>query len=281
MMDNSNDKTIKELSLIAYNARVNLIEMAYLAGRNCAHCGGSLSAIEILTVLYHKVAHRLNKEIRDRIILSKAHASLGHYCILESMGFLTKDDLMSFEQNGSHFTAHAKKDLDKGLEFTGGSLGLGMSYAVGVAYALKEKGSNEHVYVLLGDGECNEGIVWESLMFASHYNLNNLTIIVDHNHLQADGFTEDVMNMGDLTQKITSFGFYAQQVNGHSLTELISAFGNRNNEKPNAIIAETVKGKGISFMENNYSWHFFVLTKGKYKKAMEELIAKKEEYVHE
>lgn len=271
MQKNLSSEKLNELKQVAHHARKNIIEMSFRAGYNCAHTGGSLSEVEIFTTLYHLVAKRESENVRDRVILSKAHGSLGQYCVLSSIGLIPEEELMTFEQNGSHYTAHAKKDLSKGLEFTGGSLGLGISYAVGVAYALKEKKSAEKVYVILGDGECDEGIVWEALMFANHHKLDNLTIIVDSNHLQADGFVEDVMNISPLKDKLTAFGFYSQVVDGHSIEALYHAFNNCQPGCPNAIIAETIKGKGVSFMENNYSWHFFVLTKAKYKKAMAEL----------
>ena len=260
---------------ICHDIRVNIIELAYKAGKNSAHCGGSLSAVEILATLYHKFLKWDANDIdnRDRVIISKAHASLVQYCILESVGKLTKDELYTFEQSGSHYTVHAHKDIEKGFEFSGGSLGLGMSYAVGVAYALKEKGSKARVYVLLGDGECDEGIIWEAMMFAKHNALSNLTVIVDHNHLQADGFVEDVLDTANMADKFRAFGFHTIELNGHSIEALSEAYSKPSEDRPTAIIAETVKGKGVSFMENKYNWHFTVLPEGKYKKAMAELKA--------
>ena len=267
---------MNELERICHDIRVNIIELAYRAGKNSAHCGGSLSAVEILATLYHKHLNWTADDManRDRVIISKAHASLVQYCILESVGRLTKEELFTFEQSGSHYTVHAHKDITKGLEFSGGSLGLGMSYAVGVAYALKEKGSNARVYVLLGDGECDEGIVWEALMFAKHNALSNLIVIVDHNHLQADGFVEEVLDTANLACKFRAFGFHTIELDGHSIEALSKAYSNLSEAVPTAIVAETIKGKGISFMENKYNWHFTVLPEGKYKKAMTELKAK-------
>lgn len=263
------------LDIICKEIRKGIIERSYTAGKNSAHVGGSLSAVEILAVLFHNVLRRDIDDFcnRDRFILSKGHASLALYCALESAGLLTKEEVDTFEQNGSHYTAHAKKDITKGLEFSGGSLGLGMSYAVGVAEALKEKGSPARVFVLLGDGECNEGIIWESLMFAKHRSLNNLTVIVDHNHLQADGPIETVLDTKDIAAKFTAFGYNTQTVDGHNTAEIKAAFDNLMKGTPNAIIAETVKGKGVSFMENKTNWHFASLPESKYKKAMSELTA--------
>ena len=267
---------MNELEKICHDIRVNIIELAYRAGKNSAHCGGSLSAVEILATLYHK---HLNWDVddldnRDRVIISKAHASLVQYCVLESKGLLTHEELYTFEQSGSYYTVHAHKDIEKGFEFSGGSLGLGMSYAVGVAYAQKEKGSKARVYVLLGDGECDEGIVWEALMFAKHNSLSNLTVIVDHNHLQADGFIEEVLDTSNLADKFRAFGFNTIELDGHSIEALSEAYSKPSETAPTAIIAETVKGKGVSFMENKYNWHFTILPEGKYKKAMAELNAK-------
>lgn len=267
---------MNDLESICHDIRVNIIELAYRAGKNSAHCGGSLSAVEVLATLYHRFLKwdANDMDNRDRVIVSKAHASLVQYCVLESVGRLTKEELYTFEQSGSHFTVHAHKDIEIGLEFSGGSLGLGMSYAVGVAYALKEKGSKARVYVLLGDGECDEGIVWEAMMFAKHNALSNLTVIVDHNHLQADGFVEEVLDTANMADKFRAFGFHTIELDGHSIEALSDAYSNMSDTAPTAIIAETVKGKGISFMENKYNWHFTVLPEGKYKKAMAELNTK-------
>ena len=261
------------LDIICKEIRKGIIERSYTAGKNSAHVGGSLSAVEILAVLFHVVLRRDPDDFcnRDRFILSKGHASLALYCALESTGLLSKEEVDTFEQNGSHYTAHAKKDITKGLEFSGGSLGLGMSYAVGVAEALKEKGSPARVFVLLGDGECNEGIIWESLMFAKHRSMDNLTVIVDHNHLQADGPIETVLDTKNIAAKFTSFGYNTLTVDGHNTDEIKAALDNLMEGTPNAIIADTVKGKGVSFMENKTNWHFASLPENKYKKAMSEL----------
>lgn len=263
------------LDAICKDIRKGIIERSFIAGKNSAHVGGSLSAVEILAVLFHEVLRRDPSALddRDRFILSKGHASLALYCALESVGILNKEEVDTFEQNGSHYTAHAKKDINKGLEFSGGSLGLGMSFAVGVAEALKEKGSPARVFVLLGDGECNEGIIWESLMFAKHRSLDNLTVIVDHNHLQADGPIETVLDTKDIAAKFTAFGYKTQTMDGHNTAEIKAAFDKLAEGTPNAIIAETVKGKGVSFMENKTNWHFASLPENKYKKAMLELTA--------
>ncbi len=272
MKDTKKD-LIKEIERLSREIRVDIVELTYRAGKNNAHIGGSLSAVEILTTLYKAFIKRESSDLinRDRMIVSKAHASLTQYCILEKMGLLTREEMYTFEQNGSSFTAHAKKNIEKGLEFSGGSLGLGISFAVGVAYACKIKNLSSHVYVLLGDGECNEGIVWEALLFAKHHKLNNLTAILDLNHLQEDGFIEEILDTDSFVDKFRAFGFNTQHVNGHSVLELINALNIKDNEYPNAIVAETVKGKGVSFMENKSNWHFSGLTEKKYQKAIREL----------
>ena len=228
--------------------------------------------VEILVSLYDKVKRDPGHlEDRDRVIISKAHASLALYTVLVKKGLISEEELMTFEQNGSHYTAHAKKNIAQGLEFSGGSLGLGFSYSVGIAKALKEKNSPAHIYTRLGDGECNEGIIWEALMFAKHNLLDNMTVIVDHNHLQADGKIEEIIDTSSLKEKFTAFGFYTQEVDGHSIEGLLNAFNKQKQDVPNAIIAETVKGKGISFMENKANWHFSALSENRYKKAIDEL----------
>lgn len=252
--------------------RKRIVELSYSAGKNSAHIGGSLSAVEILATLYYRILHTEAKEFdnRDRFILSKGHAALALYCVLESVGLIPTGEIDSFETNGSRFTAHARKDLSLGIEFSGGSLGLGLSYATGMAYACKAKEISARVFTLVGDGECNEGIVWESLLFANHHQLDNLTVIVDCNRLQADGFTRDVLDTGSLEEKFAAFGFHTVSVDGHSVIELEKALL-MDAPGPKAVIARTMKGKGVSFMENKYNWHFASLSEARYKKALQEL----------
>lgn len=257
---------------ICNDIRKRIIGLSYSAGKNSAHIGGSLSAVEILVTLYHRVL-RTNVEAfenRDRFILSKGHAALALYCVLESAGHIPAGTIDSFETNGSLFTAHARKDTSLGIEFSGGSLGLGLSYATGMAYACKAKHLPARVFTLVGDGECNEGIVWEALLFAHHQRLDNLTVIVDCNQLQADGFTRDILDTESLEEKFRAFGFHSVSVDGHSvaaLEETLSA----ETPGPKAVIARTTKGKGVSFMENRHNWHFASLSEARYLKALREL----------
>jgi transketolase len=231
-----------------------------------------LSAVEILDGLYHSGFNFSPKEEgRDRLILSKGHAALALFCELESVGILSKNEADSFGHNGTRFFAHAKKDISKGLEFSGGSLSLGISYAVGVALACRAKGINNRVFVLLGDGECDEGLVWESVMSAVNYHLDNLTIIVDRNGLQSDGYTIDVMNHAPLEKKFEGFGCKVLSVDGHSEKALHDAFLQKGEGSPLVIVAHTVKGKGVSYMENMPQWHHSVLSSAQYEQALEEI----------
>ena len=252
--------------------RRRILELAFRAGSNGSHLGGSLSAVEILNTLYHS-GFNFNPadETRDRLILSKGHAALALYCVLESVGIITKEEAETFEQNGTTLFAHAKKNISKGIEFSGGSLSLGISYAVGVALACKSKGINNRIFVLLGDGECDEGLVWEAVMSAVNYHLDNLTFIVDCNGLQSDGYTKDVMDHSPLEKKFEGFGCKVVSVNGHSEKEIAEAYKVKSNDCPLAIVAHTVKGKGVSFMENLQQWHHGTLSHVQYDQAMEEV----------
>lgn len=236
-----------------------------------AHIGGGFSAMEIMTALYAVAnIHSMADESRDRIIISKGHCVLAYYTALWKKGYLTEADLDSFETDGTWFYGHPHRDLDKGIEFTGGSLGLGLSYATGVAKACKSKGLNNRVFVLVGDGELNEGIIWESLMSIAHFKLDNITVIVDENHYQLDGPTDQVMNLFSLEDKFSAFGFEVETVNGHSLEELCPVLV-KHGEKPRAILAETVKANGLSFLENNKMSHQCILSRKKYEQAIEDI----------
>lgn len=260
---------------VSKRMRINAIEMAYKAGNNGAHLGGGLSAIEIFATLYH-FAMKIDiqnpgNDARDRLILSKGHAVLAYYTALESAGFLTKDDLEHFETNGFYLHGHASRNVQKGIEFSGGSLGLGISFGVGVALALQKRRSDSRVYIVVGDGECDEGIVWEALMSAAHFHLNNITIIIDHNKLQSDGRVQDIMDLGAFADKFMAFGFNVQEVDGHNIEQLCSAYQVIDKRKSNVIIAHTIKGKGVSFIENKKEWHHSSLNIQQYKQALLEL----------
>ena len=270
---NMEKEKIIEMQKLANDIRKDIVRAAFVAGKNGCHLGGCLSMAEMLAVLYSDFVDLdcASLESRDRVIMSKGHGALALYSVLHYKGFVTDDELSTFEKNGSNFTAHAHRNILKGIEYTGGSLGLGMSFATGVAYACKLRRQNNRVYCFLGDGEMNEGIVWEAMMFASQKHLANLTIIVDYNHLQIGGRCEDIINMTPLKDKFESFGFNVTTVDGHNVEDLYNAYCCISKDKPNAIIAETVKGKGLKLTEGKYKWHFGVLTEEKYKKAMKEL----------
>lgn len=249
--------------------RRQIIETAHKTSAG-AHFGGSLSMVEILVALYEK-AHISPDEHRDRVILSKGHGALALYCVLKQQGLLKEQELDSFEHNGATLFAHAKRDVTKGIEFSGGSLSLGVSFAIGVALACREKVLNNRIYVILGDGECNEGLVWESVMAAANYGLNNITFIVDRNRIQSDGAVEDVMKTDSLAAKFEAFGCKTIEVDGHDVKVLMEALCVTDEVKPMAIIANTIKGKGVSFMENNVRWHHTTMSEKQYQQAMEEL----------
>ena len=264
----------KELICMAKRMRLKALEMAYRGGQNGAHLGGGLSAVEIMAVLYGDVLNvdpcaPFNPQ-RDRLIVSKGHCVLAYYTALYENGFLSAQDLEGFEKNGCHWHGHAMRDLLHGIEFSGGSLSMGMSFAVGEALACKAKGLKCRIFVLVGDGECDEGLIWEAAMSAAHYKLDNLCVIIDKNQLQYDGETEIVLNINSLSEKFNAFGFDVEEVDGHDCDQLVKALNTRS-EKPRCVIAHTIKGKGVSFMENDKAWHHHTLNEAQYIQAREEV----------
>lgn len=267
---------IKQMTKISYEMRKQALDIAFKAGKNGAHLGGGLSAIEIFSVLYSGVLkidpNDKGSELRDRLIVSKGHCVLAYYTALNKYGFLSDEEIAQFEHNGAFLHGHATRSLSRGIEFSGGSLGMGLPFAVGVALALKRKQLSAKVYCVMGDGECDEGSVWEAAMCAAHYQLDNLIVIVDKNDLQYDGPTSVVMNHSSLRDKFSAFGFEVQEVDGHSEQEILAAFNGFHEEnKPKAIIALTIKGKGVSFMENVKEWHHAILSEKQYQQALQEI----------
>lgn len=252
---------INELKQSALKVRRNILKMVHAA--KSGHPGGSLSGADILTVLYKKCLNipktwdkDANFNLRDRFILSKGHASPLLYSTLAENNFIPEDILLTFRKIGSNLQGHPSKGYLPGVEASTGSLGQGLSLACGIAQGLKLDKNTANVVVYLGDGELQEGSCWEAFMQASHRNLDNLIAIIDRNRLQIDGCTEDVMALGDVTQKIASFGWETTEINGHNYDEIYSAYKKAvNSSRPFAIIANTVKGKGVSFMENQAGWH--------------------------
>ncbi|MGL4484561.1 MAG: transketolase [Anaerovoracaceae bacterium] len=263
---------LKELQEIAKEVRKSIIKQVNAAGSG--HPGGSLSSVEILTTLYYNQMNidENNPKMsdRDKFVLSKGHASPLVYAVLAEKGFFEKEEIFTLRKMGSRFQGHADMHKVPGVEMSTGSLGQGFSASVGMALANKlDKGAGR-VYVLLGDGEMQEGLVWEAAMAASHYKLDNLTAILDMNGLQIDGKNEDVMNIQPINEKFAAFGWEVIECDGHNFQQLITSFDKVGKNKPTIIIAKTVKGKGVSFMENNPDWH------GKATKPVEFEIAMKE-----
>ncbi len=265
-----------ELIRIASNARKKMIEIGF-ESNYAVHFGGGLSSIDILTYLYqYEMKFNINnkKEInRDRFIISKGHGVLSYYVALFQAGMFDEDKLKTFQTNESDLSSHPVKNIDLGMEASTGSLGQGLSYAVGSQIYAKRKGLPYRSFVLLGDGECDEGSVWEAAMTAAHYKLDNIIVIVDHNGLQSDGKNESVMNIENLSDKWKSFGWDAFEVDGHSFDDLHTVFSEImwDDGKPKVIIAKTIKGKGVSFMENNNEWHHRLMNENEYHSAIEEL----------
>lgn len=261
---------IEQLNNHALWMRRRILDLALKAGTSGAHLGGALSLVEIFATLY-SVADISADDNRDRIILSKGHGALALYTALEKYGIIPSEVVDTFETNGTHLYAHASRDISKGIEFSGGSLGLGISFSVGVALACKEKGINNRIFVIVGDGECNEGLFWESIMTINQYKLNNMTIIIDNNGFQADGPTNDIIDLSPKVDKLVSFGFDAVAIDGHDVNAIYQTLKREKSDKPQAIVANTVKGKGVSFMESSAAWHHGVLNQKKYDKAIAEL----------
>lgn len=228
-----------------------------------SHIGTCFSCIDILSVLYNEILNINPNEPemkeRDLFFMSKGHGAAAMYATLARKGYFSLDLLESYCVNGSDFAGHVRRFVVPGIDFSSGSLGHGLSVATGVAYANRLSKNPGKVFVLMGDGECNEGSVWESAMFASKHNLSNIIAIVDRNNLQCYGSDDEVLKMGNLGEKFEAFGWKAVDVDGHDISELIEVFKKLYSEdrnKPVVVIAHTVKGKGVSFMENKLEWHF-------------------------
>ena len=266
--------TTEEMQATAKKLRRDIITMVGTAGSG--HPGGSLSAVEILTALYFRVL-RYNPtdpqwKDRDRFILSKGHAAPVLYAALCAAGYLPQEELCTLRKIDSRLQGHPECGLTPGVEMSAGALGQGLSFGIGVALAGKLNGQDYRTYVLLGDGECDEGQVWEAAMAAAHFKLDKLVAIIDNNGIQLDGWNKDIMNLEPLNEKWQSFGWHVIETNGHDILRLVTAFENARkiSGQPTAIIAHTVKGKGVSFMENNPDFH------GKAPNAEEIKIALKE-----
>ena len=268
------ESSLLEIKDLARRVRVNVLNM--VAKANSGHPGGSLSETDILAVLYGKVMKHdpSNPDLldRDRFILSKAHACPGLYAVLAETGYFEVKELDTFRQIDSRIQCHAHIKTP-GVEMSGGSLGQGLSFGVGVSLASRLNSLPCRTFVLLGDGECDEGQIWEAAMSASHHGLDNLVAIVDRNRIQNDRWTHEVMSLEPFADKWKSFGWHSMEVDGHSIGELLSAFDKAEQTKgrPSVIIANTMKGKGVSFMENNVDFHGKAPSPDELAKALEEL----------
>ena len=268
----------KQLQITACKVRMGVIESTY--GAKAGHPGGSLSAAEVYTYLYFKEMNIDPKnpkwEDRDRFVLSKGHTTPGLYSVLANRGYFPVEDLPTFRHIDSYLQGHPNMNMVPGVDMSTGSLGQGVSVATGMALAAKHTGKANRVYALLGDGEIQEGQVWEACMAAAHYKLDNLCIIVDNNGLQIDGNIADVMSPYPIVDKLIAFGFEVVAVDGHNFDELEAAFNQarQTKGKPFAIVMKTVKGKDVSYMENQAGWHGKAPNDAEYAQAMTELKAK-------
>jgi transketolase len=266
-----------ELRELAAKIRKCVIETAYNS-RQSVHIGGAMSMAEILAVLYGKIMrydpNHPEDDSRDRLILSKGHGSIGLYAALNLSGFISDDELSAnYLTDGGYLQTHTVKNIGKGIECTSGSLGMGLSFGTGKALAAKLDDKNYKTIVIAGDGECNEGEIWEAVATAKQYKLDNLVLIVDRNRFQLDGPIEEIMNI-DLVSVLKSFGWNVSEVDGHdveALADVLSKAVSNANSAPSAIVANTVKGKGVSFMENNNAWHHGHLSEEQYRAAKGEL----------
>lgn len=266
---------VETLQKVCRDMRKDCLIMAKAAGNQGFHFGATLSIIEIVAVLYLEVMNigkdLFQEESRDRFILSKGHGVPAIYAALKQMNIISEKDLETFKGNDTVLYGHPSQDKRLGIEFSSGSLGQGLSFGVGTSLALKRKKNTlSRTFVLLGDGECNEGAVWEAALAAAKYRLDNLTVIVDSNHLQYDGSTSDVMPMDSMVEIWKSFGWDAVSIDGHDIGQCFDALMKKTS-KPLAVIADTVKGKGISFMENVPSWHYGVMTMEQEEQAWREV----------
>ena len=257
------------------NLRRTVLEMAF-AG-STVHIACAFSLIEILAVLYRNYLRfptdNPEDPTRDYLILSKGHGVMAQYACLRELGWISEKDVLSYFSDGSRLKGLSDVHVS-GLEVTSGSLGHGLSVGVGMALGAKLKGSNQRVFAIIGDGEMNEGSIWEALLFAAHFDLSNLFVIIDKNNFQAMGTTDEVLRLGNIEKKLQAFDFETKEIDGHDefqIDQAISELLNSKSKKPKAIVANTIKGKGISFMENNNQWHYTRLSPETYNQALKEL----------
>ncbi len=264
------ESEIKKLKDLSKENRINILKMVHNA--KSGHIGGSLSSCDVLTVLFNKCMNVSTRVDRDRFVLSKGHVSPLYYSVLSQVGMIDKEELMTFRKLGSRLQGHPCLKCP-GVEVATGSLGQGLAIACGKAIALKLDKNNANVFVLMGDGELQEGSVWEAFMGAPLRGLDNLVAIIDRNGLQIDGSTEKIKPLDDLGAKLKAFNWNVIEIDGHNIQEIYDAIENaKKSNKPTAIIANTIKGKGVSFMENNAGWHGKAPSDEEYNIAIKELM---------
>ncbi len=270
------DKSLTQLENQAEKIRESIIQMLEVAGSG--HSAGPLGLADILTALYFRILRHDPKDPnwpeRDIFILSNGHCAPVLYATMAYAGYFPKKDLLSLRQFGSRLQGHPDRQILPGIETTSGPLGSGLSQAAGMALALKiEHNKTRHLYVLMGDGELNEGNVWEAVMLCAKYKLDNITAIIDRNNIQIDGPTEQVMPLEDLKLKWESFGWHVQEIDGHNIESIIDAcaMARAVSERPSIIIAHTTPGKGVDFMENDYHWHGMAPNKEQARRALHDL----------
>ena len=251
---------MEQLQEISKKIRKHIVKMVF--DSKSSHIGSALSIVEILVTLYYnilnidtKIESYYNRSDRDRFILSKAHGSAALYAVLAERGFFPLNTLKKYYSNDGILPGHLDRTSVPGVEFSAGALGHGFAAAIGMSISYRQSKNSGRIFVLIGDGECNEGSIWEGAMLAAHLKLNNLTAIVDYNKIQSFGRTNEVINQEPIIDKWKAFGWDVIEVNGHNFNELITAFNTPQN-KPKVIISHTVKGKGISFMEDKLEWHY-------------------------
>lgn len=268
-------RTLQALREKALEIRKSIVTMVYRA--NSGHIGGSLGAVEIVAALYYHLMRHDPKNPkwaqRDRFILSKGHCSPVIYAVLADCGYFPKEDLDAFRRPGSHLQGHPAQHKTPGIEASTGTLGLGISTGLGMALAARLRGEPHYYYILCGDGELQEGQVWEAALFGNKYKLDNVIAFVDRNYLQTDGYSEDIMPLDPLRPKWEAFGWNTCEIDGNNFAEIIETVESAKTVKsrPTMIIARTVKGKGVSFMENEAVWHGAPPDREQYERAMEEL----------
>ena len=255
---------------LAQEMRRTILQMSFNCGQP-SHIGGALSIVDILAVLYGRISNFDITRRKNRFILSKGHGVLALLSVLHHIGKISKEEISTFQKNGSEFIAHPIANPAIGIESSNGSLGQGLSYGIGISISYLKRRNEGQVFVLMGDGECYEGSVWEASITATETKLENMTVIIDCNGYQNDGAIGDKMNVKDISKKWRGFGWHVIECDGHDHERLYLALSHKHKNKPTAIIAKTTKGKGIKFMEDNNAWHHNRLTEKLFHEAMSEI----------